>query len=245
MWKHALSVLALLGASSCGEPSAAPARGADPARGSDNGGGEVVDEVVAEWMRSHFLAGREIRDALVRGELDDARARLAVMGTEAGPPGAPASWEPRLEVLRASAREAATARGLPDVARAFGDVGSACAGCHTALEVQPEFDSEAIPPAAEDAPAAMRRHQWAAERMWQGLVGPAADRYREGALVLAEAPLHPAELVVGQAPPIEVAQLAERVRDVAGQASRAASDEERAALYGRLLATCAACHSQQ
>src|SRR5690606_11612553 len=123
-------------------------------------------------------------------------------------------------------------------------VASQCAACHEATGAEPSFDSPALPPAASDAPAPMQRHQFAAEQMWQGPVGPAPLRYRAGARGLAEAPPHPADLAVGQAPPAEVVPLSERVRDIAGRASRAEAQESRAALYGELLATCAACHGQ-
>jgi len=197
----------------------------------------------AEWMRSHFLEGRAVRNALVRGELEDARTRLTQVAAEAGPVDAPPSWEPRLEAVRIAARDASQAEGLPQATRAFAALATRCADCHEATDARIEFEGLAVPQ-GEEPPVQMERHQWAAERMWEGLIAPDAARYREGARVLAEAALHPLELRAGTAPPLEVVQVAERARGVAGQASRAESQADRAALYGELLGTCAGCHGQ-
>jgi len=192
-------------------------------------------------MRSHYLSGRETRDALVRGDLEDARARFQRLSREPGPSDAPPSWEPRLEAMRQAAREAVGAQDLPEATRAFAQVAMRCAECHSALGVTAELESIPLPE-GESPPAQMVRHQWAAEQMWQGLIGPDPERYRQGAAILAEAPLHPLELQVGTSPPLAVVQAAERARELAGRASRADADE--AVLYGELLATCAACHGQ-
>lgn len=206
-------------------------------------GGNPIGAETAAWMRSHYLDGRAIRDALVRGELDDGRSRLTRLANEAGPSDAPPSWEPRIDALRTAARQASTAADLPQATSAFAQLATQCAGCHSAMDATIEF--EAIPlPEGEEPPAQMQRHAWAAERMWQGLIAPDPARYREGAAVLAEGPLHPLELQVGTAPPMEVVQTAERVRGIAGQASNAESEADRARLYGELLSTCAGCHRQ-
>lgn len=199
---------------------------------------------VATWMRTHYVEGRGIRDALVRGEPDEARDRLVRVTRLPSPRGAPASWEPPIEALRASASRATEAEDLPALSGALSELAARCAACHVATDAAVTFDSPNLPAASEDAPAPMQHHQWAAERMWQGLVAPDPTRYREAAAALAEAPLHSAEVVVGQAPPLEVVRIAERARDVAGRASRAETEEERAALYGELVATCAGCHGQ-
>jgi cytochrome c553 len=205
---------------------------------ADNPGQET-----SEWMRSHFLEGRAVRDALVRGELDDARSRLTQLATEAGPVDAPPSWEPRLEALRVAAREASEARDLPQATRAFAVAATRCADCHAATDARIEFERLAVPE-GEAPPVQMERHQWAAERMWEGLIAPDPARFREGARVLAEAPLHPLELRAGTAPPLEVVRAAERTRSLAGQAASDEPQADRAALYGELLSTCAGCHGQ-
>jgi cytochrome c553 len=231
--RHTWIVAALLGASCA-------------TNGATNGHAALEDvpgEETSEWMRSHFLEGRAIRDALVRGDLDDARSRLTRASVEAGPIDAPPSWEPQLEALRAAAGEASSAEELPDVTRAFATLATQCAECHSEHGATIEFEALALPE-GDEPPVQMQRHQWAAERMWQGLIAPQPARYREGATVLAEAPLHPLELRAGTAPPLEVVQAAERARELAGQASRAETQADRAALYGQLLSTCAGCHRQ-
>jgi cytochrome c553 len=199
---------------------------------------------VSTWMRSHFLQGRAIRDALAAGEVGAARTRLGQVSERPGPRGAPAAWEAPLAELREAAAEAAEADELGEMTRAFAAYAARCADCHRASEAVATFEAAELPPVPPTAPALMLRHQWAAERMWEGLVGPVPARYREGARVLAEAPLHQGELVVGRAPPLEVVRVAERTRELAAAAARAETQAERAELYGELLSTCAACHSQ-
>lgn len=234
----ALIALAAVGCGGAGaEPATAPPPEPAPAASAEQ-------PALEEWMRTHFVEGRGIRDALVRGELPSAKARLADLGRQPSPADVPAEWEPHLESLRGAAGDAAEAEALAAVAVGFARFAAQCADCHRAADAAPSFASPDLAPAEGDAPAPMERHQWAAEAMWQGLVAPAPDRYRQGAEVLAAAPLHPAELVVGDAPPLDVVQAAEQARDVAGRASRAETDDARAELYGELLATCAGCHGQ-
>jgi cytochrome c553 len=196
------------------------------------------------WMRTHFEEGQAIRDAVVQGELDDARARLARLGAAPGPRDAPASWAAHLGALQSTAQRGGQAQGRDELAATVGSMAVVCGDCHAAVGAQVPLPSVA-PPAADDTPAQMRRHHWAAERMWEGLVAPAPDRYRDGASVLASAPMHPSELVVGASPPLEVVALAERARSLAGEATGAESPADRGRIYGQLLATCASCHGQQ
>ncbi len=205
--------------------------------------GKTGGEDVRPWMRAHFMTGREIRDAIVRGDVDTARARLTQIARNPGPENPPASWRPRLAALQAASREAASQETLPGMASAFAQVATRCAECHTATDAVVRFES--IPAPTGSVPAQMARHRWAAERMWEGLVAPSPERFQEGATVLSDAPLHPAELVVGRAPPEQVVALAERVRGLAGEAEHAGGQGARAAIYGQLLSTCAACHTQQ
>lgn len=229
-------MVAALGLAGCGGTGTVQSASKSPP------GSERPD--VRSWMRSHFVEGRAIRDAVAQGELEEAHSRLARVSAQAGPRDAPPSWGPPIAALRAAARDASEADDLPGTARGFGLFAARCADCHVATDADVEFESPRLPAPRGDAPAPMQRHQWAAEQMWQGLVGPAPERYRNGANVLAQAPLHSLEIRVGRSPPLEVLRLAEHVRDVAGRAARAESQGERADLYGELLSTCASCHGQ-
>lgn len=237
MWRSLVLIAALFGATSCHDT----AEGSPPDERTPR---PEHSESTRAWMRTHFVEGIGIRDALVRGELEEARAGLRRLSLDPGPPEAPPSWAPRIVELRASAREAARATDLPLTARAFARLATDCAGCHEAADANIELETLESPE-ARDPPGMMQRHQWATERMWEGLVVPDADRFRDGATVLADSPLHPLELVVGSSPPVEVVRLAEQTRLIAGRAARAQLPSSRASHYGQLLSTCAACHGQQ
>jgi hypothetical protein len=88
----------------------------------------------------------------------------------------------------------------------------------------------------------MRRHQWAAERLWDGLVVPSDEAWKWGATSLSEAPLAPEQLTPGKSPVPKVGELAQAVHAIARQATEVERVDVRADLYGDVLATCAECH---
>ncbi|MBZ0120432.1 MAG: hypothetical protein K8H88_25800, partial [Sandaracinaceae bacterium] len=86
--------------------------------------------------------------------------------------------------------------------------------------------------------------QWALDRMWEGLMAPADDRFIAGAGALAEAPLHPSAIAPNQTVPENVRAISDRTHTLGSNASRATEPVQRAQLYGELLTTCNGCHSQ-
>ncbi|MCX5748484.1 MAG: hypothetical protein NT062_39035, partial [Proteobacteria bacterium] len=130
---------------------------------------------------------------------------------------------------------------LPTAASLAARLGRACSKCHEAHDGIVTFVWE---PAPEDAPALaaqMKRHQWAAARLWDGLVGPSDTMWSEGAHVLATTRLDAAQ-AVGRTHNADVAALAQKVRAIATRATTVDDHDARAQLYGELLSTCAACH---
>jgi hypothetical protein len=89
----------------------------------------------------------------------------------------------------------------------------------------------------------MLRHQWAAEQMWDGLIGPSEARWNDGIAELAEAPLVQDEILANATPTPAIAELAADVHALGDEGRKATTWEQRAAIYGRLLGTCAACHA--
>ena len=88
----------------------------------------------------------------------------------------------------------------------------------------------------------MLGHQWAATQMWFGLIGPADDRWLIGARALTTVPLTIVAQGVTPSSELDVDDVA-RVRLYANRALGAMPREERAELFGTLLATCAHCHA--
>jgi cytochrome c5 len=74
--------------------------------------------------------------------------------------------------------------------------------------------------------------------MWEGLIAPSDAAWRAGAAALVNAPLR---FGAGDQA-AQADELAAKVHQIAESARNAASDRERADVYGELLQSCALCH---
>jgi hypothetical protein len=142
----------------------------------------------------------------------------------------------------------------------FARLSYACGQCHHALDRGPPIKLEPAPE-GEDIQMHMRRHYWAVERMWEALLADSTTEFQSAAELLAEAPLH------GTRNPDEeshtgVTRLAYEVHDLGFAAAvegKVREDEyvprpgepveddpttwSQAEIFGRLLSTCAECHT--
>jgi hypothetical protein len=85
----------------------------------------------------------------------------------------------------------------------------------------------------------MFSHEWAADRLWRGIVEPADAAWNVGAATLAHMTLES-----GQEVPRELADGLAVVRDLRASATGVIAAGTRADLYDLLLGTCADCHSR-
>jgi hypothetical protein len=92
--------------------------------------------------------------------------------------------------------------------------------------------------------ADMQRHLWAADRMWEGLVGPSDTAWQAGVVALADAQLAPEAMADDRTLPKEVFALAEQAHEIGAKGGDEKDPAKRAELYGRYLGTCAACHAE-
>lgn len=193
------------------------------------------DTVMRLHMHQSFDLVRAIEHLLIHGNLEDAKRFASMIATA---PDAPAHgpWAARVVAVRdraaALARVNTVEEGMREVAR----VGAACGDCHA--EVTTELAFERPPPAPADEPtiaARMLRHRWAADRLWEGVVGNADEPWRAGLAVLSASPL--------ELPP-ERAALARQLQRLADRARREnARIVGRATTYGEILQICASCHA--
>jgi hypothetical protein len=241
------AVLATLGCSNRSERS--------PGHGSGTGAGSahtpadasvIVNPADAatlqQHMREHFATASELQRAIARGHLDAAKqdARWIVEHEEAPQL---AEWTPFVDEMKKAAREVVAAPDLPSAAAVASRLGRACSRCHEKTRAVVAFAWEEPPADSPSLQAQMRRHQWAAARLWQGLVGPSDDIWREGAQVLASTQLDTFAATGSNAPRGDVSALAKRVRELAATASKTEDHDARATTYGELLSTCAGCHA--
>ncbi len=203
---------------------------------------EPEDELALR-MDDHFFGAMTARDALVAG--DDVRARRALAElAELDVTVYPASWADPVEAFRATCARLSKADSRLDVALAVGQLANACARCHRAVDAHPALEPSTRWPAGDDASSHMLRHQWAADRMWEGLMVPDSALWVSGAEALADAPLTPRASASKRAVAPSVSDLARKVHTIGEHSSAATTPAQRAQLYAELLVTCASCHEQ-
>lgn len=183
-------------------------------------------------MEDHYTQAAEGRDSLIRGDLPGMKGQLAILEGRLPLPALPPELRGREAELSKAVAAAAAADTLEIGAGALADVAAACGACHSAADVDISLPTPEPPKAGE-----MRGHQWAAARMWDGLVGGSDAAVAEGFGALAELEEFDGGALAATATPFagEVTALAER--------AAAADAAGRRAAYGEFLETCAACHA--
>lgn len=198
------------------------------------------EPTLVEHMHEHYGAVVKVQSAIIRGDLEAIREPAEWLAEHPVPAAMPAQWETHVEPMRAAARSALKATDFSSAATAASLMGTACGGCHIANNVSVEFAMADDPAYASDSISHMLRHQWAADRMWEGIVGPSEPAWGQGIDVLLEAPLTAEELDSQQD---ETRQMARRIHQLAANGMMAVDASEKAEIYAEFLANCAACHT--
>jgi mono/diheme cytochrome c family protein len=197
-------------------------------------------------MTEHFVRAGQLYAAVAGGDLDSVRHRAQdILDHETGE-GLPARSLRYVDELRSFTSLAARAPDVESAASAVARVGAACGACHTSLRTGPRYPEGTRggpPPAEHDVAGRMRRHRWAADRLWEGLIGPSDEAWRAGAQVLRDAALYTDALTQDVAQYEQVTKLAWTVHEVGARADVMRDRHQRAELYGQLLGTCARCHA--
>lgn len=168
-------------------------------------------------MRQHGEDLRQIEDLLLRDRLAEARVLAFWLARPVDEP-ALAATPDEAAVLATNARRLGAARTTTEGMWLAAQVAGACGACHARMEVTARFERDVIVP--DDGPA---RHRWAADRLWDGIVGASGMQWRAGLAVFA--------------------------RDLAGYRVAAIAehalveDVDRASTYGRLRIACMTCHA--
>lgn len=194
----------------------------------------------APEMHRQFSQTVDIQTGVILGDLDQARSaagRIAAHQAES-----PTSATGRYQVeIREYAALASQTEDPDTVSGLLGRMAVRCGECHQATSGGPRFVLSGGP--AQGSPSAqhMITHLWAVDRMWEGLIGPSEESWKAG----AEALLASWENGPMALPAFSGESLAEptpQMRQLAREATAADALEDRAATYGRVLATCNRCH---
>ena len=198
------------------------------------------DEIQRLHMHENFDLLRAIERLLIAGKLDEAK-RFASAISEA--PDAPAHgpWAAYVVTVRDRAAALAVTPTLDQACRLEASLAGACAACHAEVGVTPEFRAFPLPPDKTTVEGRMRRHRWAADRLWEGIVGGADEPWRAGLDVLAAKPLDWGPPSSDRA--IRARALQRLALDARKQ--RTPTIESRTTAYGEMLVTCASCHTSK
>jgi mono/diheme cytochrome c family protein len=232
-----LPILALLAGlasgTGCERAAGAPGRDALPERFER-------EDIVRYHMRLHLEDLHTIERRLLNGRLREATSLASLIGRPEKDPGM-APWTAQTRALVDAATALAKATTIEDALRLEVQVAVTCAKCHQESLEKPIFRAPGKAPRHDHNSSTVRMvsHQWAVDRLWEGLVGNSDVHWRAGLGVLSASPLP-------YVPTTDAPRLAKSLQARANQALRDTptdSIDERARVYGEMLVTCAACHS--
>ena len=195
--------------------------------------------MVRYHMARHFDDLRAVERLLVANKLDDAKVRAFLLTKPSTDPGM-AQWEVQSKRVIVAAVELTKAPDIDSACRSEARVAEACAECHAHTQTLPMFAATpAVPADFSTIETKMARHQWAVDRLWEGMVGASEGPWYAGLEVLATTP-------VPWAPADDAAGRAKHLRELASAAqAKRTSDtlHDRAVSYGEIMITCANCHA--
>jgi cytochrome c553 len=181
-------------------------------------------------MADHFAKVREVEEAIIRGDLDAAKAPAQWIVDHQEVTG-PAGTERPLKEMKAAAQSVATADNLDKAAIAAAAMVGACGHCHAAMKVEPKLPAPAERTGRSDHARHMLEHQAA--------IVPVSGEWIKGAEALKSAPLRDKaftditkETVAAEA----------RVHELAERAINASDQNSRVTIYGTIIGSCASCH---
>lgn len=203
----------------------------------------AADTATAQHMHEHQDAMKSLQVAIIAGNLDATREPATWLLEHAEPAELSGAGSEYLGAVRGGAQAVLDADGLESAAEAISNMGLACGNCHLASNVTVEFDEVDRPPDKEKERPHMQRHQWAADRMWEGLIGPSGVAFSRGANLLFESPVKP-EVLAKHGGGEEAVGMSRRIHQLAANATTVSEPEEQAEIYAEFLANCGVCHSE-
>jgi mono/diheme cytochrome c family protein len=201
---------------------------------------------VADHMHEHLARITTIKANVIMGNLDGVRAPAAWLADHDAVVGLPANFEPYVDLMRGFAREVLDASDLNSAGKSVSKMARTCGNCHVANHVELEFGYDQMPAEWADTISHMQRHQWAADRLWDGLIGPSDVAWNRGTNMLVDVPLLSDKVMdetTDGVDPGALDEIAHRLHLLGSQGSNARSANARSELYGEILGLCSDCHT--
>ena len=202
---------------------------------------------VATQMHEYLGRITTIKSLIIMGNLDGAREPAIWLADHEAVAGLPADFEPYVGLMRQYSRGVNNATDLISAALAVSGMARTCSSCHIANEVAIEFGYDQVPAEWSDTVSHMQRHQWAVDRLWEGLIGPSDNAWNRGMDMLVDVPLHADDVMSEDSADADAAALdrmARRVHALTRRGTTATTPTARADVFGELLGLCAACHTR-
>jgi len=185
----------------------------------------------------------DLQTGIVLGDLGKTQRAASWILAQEGPSPYSSEGRPYEEEMLGIASDIAQAPDLPTAAAQTGRFAASCGTCHQALERGPRFRVGDEAPDGESQEAMMIRHLWAADRMWEGLVGPSDESWIAGATAMAETQPELARVFRASTGGTGSESFLSEVNTLARAGVSATGQAERGKIYGELLNTCNRCHA--
>jgi hypothetical protein len=190
-------------------------------------------------MRAHFYQAMLLHDAVARGNLETARLEATRLKQDSATVPMPVGAEAFRGAIVRMATQASAATTLPEVAQLTAVILGTCGQCHRAMQVR------AMPPLSTDIKVGgvvghMLLHQHGSDAFVEGLVAPSDSAWTEGVRTFATQKLDSADAPAKFRKELAAAETT--LAGLAGQAGQALGSRDREVAYGKVLATCGACH---
>jgi cytochrome c556 len=197
---------------------------------------------VVERMHKQFDQLGVVENAVVRGDLDDAKTAARDVQDAITMDGLSPDAQKYLGDAKAAAMAATQASDVETAANATGTLHAACGNCHAGLGKALKLTAPAKPAGTPSLATRMREHMYAVELMSLGLQAPAPELWKQGAEAMKSAKVWKIELKDAQLTK-EVGEAEAAFRGKADKALAATTPAAKAAAYGDVIASCGHCHS--
>ena len=203
-----------------------------------------ADKQAVTKMHEHLSQVTTLDYAVIRGDVDDAKAAAKAIADGMSMAGLPPAAEKYLAEVRTAANAAATGADLKAVAAGAGALQAACGNCHAGLGHSLTVSMDALKEGAPSTRNRMREHAWSVEALAKGLQGPSDDLWKNGANSMKKVRVIKVQLKDPQLS-AEINTAEEQFRALGDKARDAKDQAARTTVYGEILNTCGHCHSLQ